>query len=363
MADDAIREDVSQEEATDLEQEITTEDTDESSDLTTEEEAEEPISDRDQSLKEIWAKKKKLNQREHEGVEEPDENPEPEEAEAEEVDTENATPDETEADSNDEMVELKVNGQIIYRSKQEVEDAGGVAAIQKSIAGDIKLAQAAEERKRFETRERELNQRLAQTAARNAELEAALNGNKDLSDSEIEAKSKQLAEKFFMGDQEELQSAIADLLKSGKKVDKPIQPIDEEALAEKTAKKIEFQNNRKKAQNWFNENHSDLSTNSHRRSLVNNMTIEVMNEMRQRGEEIDPMKVVEEAVTLTRERYGIPEPTAAAPETHLDKKRNRKKQSVDSVPTASQRVPAPAKQKAKSKRQIFEDLNKGRSHA
>ena len=98
-----------------------------------------PVSDRDLMMENLAEKRKK----QHAGL--PTDQDQEEE---EEIPTDIG--DDAEDLAGKEMVELKVNGQVVHKTQAEVDAAGGIVAIQKNLAGDMKLAQAAEGQKQLE---------------------------------------------------------------------------------------------------------------------------------------------------------------------------------------------------------------------
>jgi hypothetical protein len=285
-------------------------------------------------------------------------------------------PEAAEVAADEEMVTLKVNGQDIQKTQAEVDAAGGVAAIQKSLAGDMKLAQAAEEKKKLEQDREEIREVIGenkQLKGQIAELTELLKQQKaapeatPASKEEIAAKAKQITEKFFHGDAEELQVAVEEILLSANAsvpapaAPAPAPPVDEAAIARRVQQSIDFKAEQKEAISDFEKNHADLNTDG-RRKYVNDLTIAIGKDNPDWG----PKKIITEAVTQTRKDLNLPVPAAAPkkdPVQDLDSKRNKKQAAADAIPVASQRRTVPAKSnKPKTGREIFEEIESKRSH-
>jgi len=349
----AIREDVDVENANPAEESAPI------NDQESDETSEQPVSDRDQMMKELAEKRRKqmadtLTDQEDEGEE-------------------GDLPAGDQNDTGDELVVLKVNGQEIKKTRQEVDEAGGVAALQKQISGDIKLAQAAEERKRLEQERADLNKVIVE----NKQLRTELNELRTLitqqdakgrshtpeAAEERKKKAQNITDKFFRGDAEELQSAVEMILEAAERpASSPAAapPVNEEAIAQRVAKEIEFKQDRAKAVNWFETENQDLNTPGRRR-IVNDRTKELI----ATHPNWSPIRVMEEAVKVAREDLGIPKPAPHQKNPDpLEEKRNRKREVVDRLPQANQRRSAPITgSQPKTKAQIFDEIQAKRSHS
>lgn len=314
-----------------------------------------PVSERDQVMATVAEKRRKQNETDPDSQDENDD--------------ESGTADDV-VPPADQMVDLKVNGETVQRTQVEVDAAGGVAAIQKSISGEMKLEQAAEAQKKVDREREEVrvvigeNIQLKQDIVDLKAASTQTQGKPALSKEELETKAREIAGKFFLGDQAELEIAVQELLAAGNIVPPvaaaPVAaPIDEEAVANRVAKKLEFETERKEAVSMFETDHADMNT-PMRRGHVNQLTNEIMKDNPTWG----PKKVITEAVKQSREGLGIPAPAAAPkPKTDLKSKKERKRATTDAIPQASQRVAAPvAKDQPKTRRQIFEEMEASRSH-
>jgi len=128
-------------------------------------------------------------------------------------------------DTNEEMRTLIVYGQEIDVSQKDIDDAGGVAELQKRISASVKLEKAATYEKSLRTYEGTLDQRLAEIQSR----ETALNrGNYTppgpdqdqnrppskgaLSDAELDSVADELVSGMFSGSEEEAKKQVASAL-------------------------------------------------------------------------------------------------------------------------------------------------------
>lgn len=321
--------------------------------------ADKPVSERDQVMAGIAEKRRLQNAGEPTDQDDPDAN-----------DDDLDTGDDADPDLSEVMVDLKVNGENIQRSQAEVDAAGGVAAIQKSISGELKLQQAAKERKDLD-RDREkvqqvigentqLKNEIAELRTATAQKVAA--GKETASKEEIAAQAKSIAGKFFNGDVDELETAIAEMLTAGT-VQAPVAAaqaapvVDEAAISRRVAAQLTFETERKEAVALFESDHADLNTPG-RRDVVDRLTNDIMKE----NPSLGPKKVIAEAVTRARDTLGLPAPSAA-PKNDLKAKKERKRATTDDIPVASQRGKPPvAGSQPKTKQQIFDEIEAGRSH-
>lgn len=269
----------------------------------------------------------------------------------------------------EETVTLKVNGQEIVKTKEEVDAAGGVAAIQKSLSGDMKLAQAAEERKRLDQERAELEREKADLYKRRQNVNQATQELQQMSQADTEEakaarkkKATEIAENIFLGDTEKIQAAVEEILSASdhtKIIQAPSSQINEAAIVQRVTRSVTMENDRKNAVKMFETDNADLNTPG-RRSYVNRLTAEIA----QSNPEMMPTEIVKEAVRLTREELGIPEPEKqTVVESKLEQKKTHKRKSVDNLPAANKRMKKPqATKKPKTRQEIFNDLAGNRSH-
>ena len=275
------------------------------------------------------------------------------------------------------MVTLKVNGKEVQKTQAEVDAAGGIAAIQKSLSGDEKLALAAQQQKELDQEK----QRIKQIEADNAQLRTEFTQLRSLVAAQTSKgtvqtpeaiaarreKAKKIAQKIFNGDAAELEEAVDNLLDSASQpasVNTPMPQINEDSIAKKVERQIEFNADRKTALQMFEKDHADLNSIPGRKNYVDKLTLVVMKE----HPDWMPSQIIEEAVNRTREDLSIPKPAAADPPppvlTTLEQRRERKRASTDVIPQASQRGSVPkTDNKPKTAEQIFAEMNASRSHS
>jgi len=276
----------------------------------------------------------------------------------------------------DEMITLKINGQEIIKTKEEVDAAGGIVAIQKSLSGDMKLAQASQERKQleqdradFERTKADINRQQIELNRASQQVRDIANENKGKSDTEIKRlrkeKAEKIAETLYLGDSESIAKAVEEILESSSRpastpapVAIPV-PLNEDNLVQKVANSVLKETDRKDAVKMFETEHADLNTVG-RRKYVNQLTAEIA----QANPHMMPSDVVRGAVKQARVELDIPVPKKKeSVKKDLDSKRESKRKSVDRIPVATQRGKGPQIIKPKTKREIFDQIASRRSHA
>jgi len=276
----------------------------------------------------------------------------------------------------DEVITLKVNGQDIVKTKEEVDAAGGIVAIQKSLSGDMRLAQAAKdrvklnqdiadfERERIEFNKQQVKINEATQQVRNVAVE-----NKDASDKEIKElrkeKALKIAETLYLGDSDNIAKAVEEILKESSgpavlpaPVVVPATPLNEADLVQRVTTSVVRQTDQQDAIKMFETEHADLNTIG-RRKYVNQLTVEIA----QANPHLMPSEIVKDAVKQARLELDIPVPKKEEPvKMDLDTKRENKRRSVDRIPVASQRGKGPQPKKPKTQKEIFEEIRSQRSH-
>lgn len=325
----------------------------------TEEEVETPVLERDSVMSDMAARQRETRKREEaeargeeytpasEADPDADDDPEPKPADAPEP--------------KDELVLLKVNGKELFKSKQEVEDAGGVAAIQKALAGDEKLNAAAMRQQELDQRERTLQereQRITQEEAARKKAPQVQPGPAPTSE-EIAKAAEAMAEDLVLGDTTKVAGALAKMMQqqqpAAQAEQQPQPPIDINQLSEKITADVQWRTELKTAQTDFARDFADVSGNPVTRQYANDQTKKIGAE----HPDWTPSQILTEAGKRTRAAMGTP-----APVNPLDEKRLRKEQGTDPVPAASTRGPDPKSttQPVKTKAQIFDQISAGRSH-
>lgn len=338
---------------------------------------EKPILERDVLMKEMVAKRS----RQHQGLEAVPKSDQdigeeevipPVDVKGEEIPPVVETPP-VETPPAEQMVDIVVDGQTIQRTQAQVDEAGGTASIQKQLAGDFRLKEASERNKQVDEREREVDRKTIALQKEMTEFKDLIEQQKvkgvqgdQQSKDDLKAKAKEITEKFFEGDSEQLQGAVEELLKLGQQPKTPaaaaeVPAINEEQIARKAADYVRAATEQTEAVEDFRENHPDLNGVKGRRDYVDSKTVEVMEQHPTWG----PAKVIEEAVKQTRVDLNLPAPSEAPPsevDTTLEDRRTTKRKAVDVVPVASERVPKPQEPKPKTQAEIFKQMQAGRSH-
>lgn len=266
-------------------------------------------------------------------------------------------------DDDDTMVTLKVDGEEVLKTQSEVDEAGGIVAMQKSLSGDAKLKAAAEQKKLNEKQARDTQQILADNETLKKENERLRNSAPAVTDdvelTEAEkAEAKDMTDKMFKGDAEALQSVMETMVKA--KRAKPVNVPDAPPAptTEEVAAQVEFNLSKKRAIKMFESGNPDLNTTAERRIFINDITKRVAME----NDDWSPEQIMAESITRARVALNLPAPKSK--EESLTERKKKKKKSADVIPQASQRRDtSKPKVKVKTKRELFEDIAAKRSHA
>lgn len=293
-------------------------------DATTTPNQEKPVSPRDQAMQEI------LDKRKAELAPEP----------AEET---TAGVDETTVKVEDQLVELKVNGRQVWKSKQEVEDAGGIAAIQKRLAAEDIMAQAAREK-----------QELAQQKAELERLKRAWDQEKTKvvepkKETNVRDMARSIVERIFSGDEEEAENAIADILSAQQP--QPAISLDPQTVAQEAARQARWGIDLETAQERFETDFADIAGNPDLRNMADQKTVEIMAQ----NPDWLPSKVIAEAGKQVREFVKSINP-AADPLAARD----LEKKKLDLAPKTSARAPGKPETKPKTKEELFAEIQASR---
>jgi len=252
----------------------------------------------------------------------------------------------------DELIDLHVNGEVIQKTRAEVDAGGGVVEMQKSLTADMRLEQAAEERKALmkQKAEQEERERLLQEAE--AKLAAQETQQEDPID--YEEKLKNLADAIYSGDQEELVAALKEA-----KIGSPTKPApqlnqqDLDAIVENKLRATAFETSKKEGNAEFAKKYAHLKNDPAVFQIAQQKTIELAQE----HPDWMPAEVIMEAGKLTDEWLndlrGEKPPTET--ETRQEKKRNMHK-----VPAAHARQKQEAGFKPKTKEEIMAEFRQSR---
>ncbi len=259
-----------------------------------------------------------------------------------------------------EMVELKVNGETIHRSQEEVDQEGGVAALQKKIAGEQRLEQAAHERKRLDAvrqaqtlRAQELEQREDELRQRSDELEQlAKDKANDVTDDEV-AIARNFVDGVFSGEEGEATNAVVKVFKALKA--KPeVPPIDTDQIAETVHRQINFTMSKSEGNQIFQDKYAHLREDSR----LFDMTQEETKRLLAEEPGVEPKEIILMAAenvdkwvkSLGVDSFTVPDDLS---------QRQEKKRRIDNIQTANTR--AASGLKTKTRQEIFEELKSCRS--
>lgn len=287
---------------------------------------EKPVSPRDQAMLDILEKRKAELA------------PEPVES--------TAGVDETTVKVEDHLVELKVNGRQVWKSKQEVEDAGGVAAIQKQLAAEDNMAQSSRERQQLAQQKADLareRQEWEQEKSKVVEPKKETN---------VRDMARSIVERIFSGNEDDAEEAVVELL-SVKQPEQPVPAIslNPQTIAQEAARQARWGIDLETAQEKFEEDFSDIATNPDLRNMADQKTVEIMAQ----NPHWLPSKVIAEAGKQVREFVKsinpAVDPLAA---------RNLEKQKLDIAPKTSVRAPGKPEVKPKTQEELFAEIRKSR---
>lgn len=257
-------------------------------------------------------------------------------------------------DVPNELIELKVDGEIIRKPKAEVDAEGGVAVVQKRLALETRLAKAAEERKAIEREKAEIARQKLELLRREQEAESRKPKAKDVTDDEV-AIRKRFVDSVYSGDEEETLNALNEIVDRLKPKDTPAAPqIDPDRFAEEIEKKLTYKTSLNDGLRTFKEDYRHLAEDTNLYNMTNQATARLQNE----HPDWEPKKIILEAAKevdewITSKRQPGP--------IDMIEERNLRKQSIDNIPTAKTKKPGDVGYKRKTPQEIFADLKAGRS--
>ena len=252
-------------------------------------------------------------------------------------------PDEEEVIEEPATVDLKVDGEIITKPKEEVEAEGGSTAYQMKLAADKRFKEAAEAKAKAEQLRLELEERERQLLQRQVELETLQ--PTEISDEEVD----EFISTVYSGDEEKARDAFKNVL-SKVKVTAPTQPantLDEDSIAERALFKLD----QKKGLELFQKNYSHLNADPRLKSMTNEATIRIMKE----EPDLMPSEVIIKAAKEIDEWFGH------KPQKQEMEEQIAHKESIKNIKTANKRVKQVDSYKPKTQEEIFAELQAGRS--
>jgi hypothetical protein len=294
-----------------------------------------------------------------------------------EADTEEPGEDDTpdgepagQTDTDPEMVDLKVDGKIIRKPKAEVEAEGGVAEVQKRIAVETRMAQAAEERRRLEQlqyqqaqRERDLQRKEQELNAKMQEMQALANDPKsDVTDDDV-AIAQQFVDGFYSGDEEQATEVFAKILKQMRQpqATKNQPQVDPDQIAEQVQERLTYRNSLSEGKQTFEEKYAHLKQDPQLFRMTDEATARLM----QQHPDWEPKKVILEAAkevdSWVKRFAGNTTDDNPAGQQNLVSEQQQRKRNMDRVPSATTRKPTQPSYKPKTRQEIFEQMRKNRA--
>jgi hypothetical protein len=251
----------------------------------------------------------------------------------------------------DELVMLKVNGREIFKPQSEVDAAGGIAALQKTISGDMKLKEAAEEKKQIQQREQNILRKEQELFKREQQMLAKTSTPEE--DVDIKKQAEEMAEAFFLGDSKSLTSTFEKVL--AKQKPQPKQDVNTDDLTSKVVSEAQARLDLIDARKQFSINFKDIDSDPIKRNYANEMSKRLLNE----HPNWSPAQILTESGKRTRAAIKANEPV----KTELQLKEERKAATVTRTPSSNQRGPSSQQTiKPKTAQQIFEEMQASRSH-
>ncbi|MGM0783895.1 MAG: hypothetical protein ACQEUM_07270 [Pseudomonadota bacterium] len=189
---------------------------------------------------------------------------------------------------------MKVNGQ-----EREVPADQVKAYLQKDLAGDVKLQQAAD-------RERQLTQREQQLRNMEQQLRQQSSHPPEQGDEEIRQQAKTVLSKVWDGDDDAAAEALADFIRSNSSrvdTDQILSEAERRAMSaveqrEAQRQQREWENSTREGLNWLRENHPRVLDDDNLREFVDVRTARMV-EARQNGDpefaDMTPRQIIEKA--------------------------------------------------------------------
>lgn len=246
-------------------------------------------------------------------------------------------------DAVEEMVTLKVDGEAIQKTAEEVEAAGGVIAYQMTLAADKRFKEAAAEKASLAILRSELQQKEQELNERPTEVEET--GSVELSEEVL----NEFIANIYSGDEDKAKESFKSVLSGIKApIAQPASQIDEQKIIDMTLYKID----QEKGIDEFQKDYKHLSTDPNLRKMVNEATIKI----RTATPNKKPSEIIIEAakeVDLWVNSFN--------PDMDLVKEQVDLKKKLNPVKTAKSRMKQDTGYKPKTQAEIFADQKASRS--
>lgn len=266
---------------------------------------------------------------------------EPEDMEPEE-NNEGVDNESEEDDEPEELVELKVDGEVVQKTQAEIDELGGQAEVQKSLTADRRLQQAAQERQQLAQQRDELNRQRAQfQQLQNRQKESEYNTDEAY---------KEYAEAVYSGDEDQLIAAMKKLPNNQHQ-----QMPDVRAEVQRELAAANRQQSIDVGKRNFAEQYSDIANDPTLYGIANQNTVAIMRDR----PELSPQEVIMEAGRMTQEwRDSLFEEPKQSEELA---ERTQAKRNKVKLPTAKARNQSNTGYKAKTQDEIFAEMKANRS--
>lgn len=319
-------------------------------------EVEPTLSQRDETINDIAAKARE-NRSKEEGYF-TDEGTDPDGANSEAGAAEQAAPE------KEENPIIKVDGEEIPVTQAEIDEAGGVSALQKERAAANRLRQAAEATAESNKREASLAERERKIAEREAQLASQTQtpaAQQDPNtqqpsdtdaDADLEATAKDLATKIYSGEEDQAEEAILSILQRKEANGQPTTNIDTESLKAEVKWGIEQDLGNEE----FAEKYPRLNSNPTLLKLVNEETKKIVREHPEYG----PRKIILDAAKAVTKQFEA-ELAGEKSDNAADDERMNRKKSMDSVNGANTRMPGAEEKQPLSRSQIVAQMGQSRT--
>ncbi len=295
---------------------------------TTQDEVAKPVLARDTMMDSIYAKGREVYSSD--------------EQEVSEEETEE-TEETVETNEEPEMVELKIDGEIVMKSASEVEAEGGVSTYQKTLAADKRFKEAAAEKAILTTMRTDLQrERLEIEELKNVVVE-----HPEISDEETD----EFITNIYSGDEDKARTAFKNVISKIRST--PQQKTQEPVNTQDVIDGAVYQLDRKNGIKQFEKDFKNLNTDPKLKAMVNDATARISNENPNK----EPSVIIMEAAKEVNDWVNSFTPQEGILEDQLDRKKK-----IKTIKTAKTRMKKETGYKPKTQAEIFAETKASRSH-
>lgn len=196
---------------------------------------------------------------------------------------------------------IKVDGEVIPVSQEEIDEAGGITALQKERAAANRLREAAATKKENDQRDLNLQQREERIAQREAELAAGKTitpqpSTKDADGKTPSERARALVEALYSADEDRAAAAIEEIMARD---ESPATPIDYDAIANRASELAAWKSEKQNGNAVFARDYPELHKNERLKSMVNEETIRLNAEHPDWG----PQRIITAAADKVRDDF------------------------------------------------------------